>query len=221
MKTSHAELIFQALRYICETLAHGDVSAVVDLGLRTDQVARLARLSLNDLRHLSEVPAHFMDVSVNTECLDRVLAHMERNRARETLHDDLIRHGAPYPMMFSFTGMSTRDFAARRRLLDLTGTGLGRPPAPTEDEEQHVWAVWQASLDQALEPRYLHVSKTTGLSLALIWSMTTAWSFTSANRAMAHDDKVVLFRRSQPTGSTDHADIDPNDGQHAGHTDQP
>ncbi len=197
MKTTHAELVFQTLRYVCETLADGDIQAVLDLGLRMDQIARLARFSLNDLRHLSDVPTHFMDVSVNAECLDRVIAHMERSREREALHDELIRNGAPYPMLFSFTGMTNREFAARRRLLGMSGSGRGRPPTPSEDDEQRVWAAWQASAQKPLEARYLHVSETTGVPLNLVWSMTDSWTFAGANRP-SPDDKVILFTRSQP-----------------------
>ena len=89
MKTTHAELVFQTLRYVCETLADGDIQAVLDLGLRMDQIARLARFSMNDLRHLSDVPTHFMDVTVNAECLDRVIAHLE---AGDINADDWITH---------------------------------------------------------------------------------------------------------------------------------
>lgn len=174
-RTTHAELVFSALRYVTETLAEGDVHSVLDLGLRLDQVARLQLLTLQDLQHLSQVRAHFLNVSVDPVCFDRVLEHMERSKRGEALQDELIRLRAPLPMMRAFFGMTNAEYAARRKLLGMSGAGVGRPPAPSEADEHRIWEAWQAAGEQLLEERYVSVGRATGVPLSIVWSVVRAW----------------------------------------------
>lgn len=174
-RTTHAELVFSALRYVTEILAEGDVHSVLDLGLRLDQVARLQRLTLQDLQHLSQVRAHFLNVSVDPVCFDRVLEHMERSKRGEALQDELIRLRAPLPMMRAFFGLTNAEYAARRKLLGMSGAGVGRPPAPSEADERRIWDAWQAAGEQPLEERYLTVGRATGVPLSIVWSLVRTW----------------------------------------------
>lgn len=174
-RTTHAELVFSALRYVTETLAEGDVHSVLDLGLRLDQVARLQQLTLQDLQHLSRVRAHFLNVSVDPVCFDRVLEHMERSKRGEALQDELIRLRAPLPMMRAFFGMTNAEYAARRKLLGMSGAGVGRPPAPSEEDERRIWDAWRDAGDQPLEERYVIVGRATGVPLSIVWSLVRAW----------------------------------------------
>lgn len=175
MRTTHAELVFGALRYLTETLAEGDIHAVLDLGLRLDQIARLQQLTLEDLRHLSGVRAHFLTVAVDPVLFDRVLEHMARSKRGEALQNELIRCRAPLAMMRAFFGMTNAEYAARRQLLGLGGTGVGRPAAPTEREERIVWDAWHAAAGVPIEERYLRVGRETGVALSTIWGMVRAW----------------------------------------------
>lgn len=174
-RTTHAELVFSALRYVTETLAEGDVHSVLDLGLRLDQVARLQQLTLQDLQHLSRVRAHFLNVSVDPVCFDRVLEHMERSKRGEARQDELIRRRAPLPLMRAFFGMTNAEYAARRKLLGMSGAGVGRPPAPSEADERRIWDAWQAAGEQPLEERYVSVGRVTDVPLSIVWSLVRAW----------------------------------------------
>lgn len=174
-KTTHAELIFHALRYASETLAEGDIHAVLELGLRLDQIARLKRLTLGDLNHLSRVRTHFMHIAVDPTCFDRVLDHLERNKRYEDLQDELIRLRGPLAMMRSFFGMTNAEYAARRKLLGLNGTGVGRPLAPTEEEEENLWQAWKDTQGLAVEQRFLRVGQSTGIPLNTVWALVQSW----------------------------------------------
>ena len=198
--TTHAELVFNTLRYVTETLADGDVHAVLDLGFRSDQVARLERLTLRDLRHLSHVRTHFLDVAVNAACFDRVLNHMRRNQHEYDLQEDLIRLRAPLEMMRAFFGMSNGEYAARRQILGLVGTGIGRPAAATEEEERRIWEVWHANRERPPRQRYLEVAKTTGIPLNTIWAVIREWKTAGviAPPASADGANIVPLRRDQP-----------------------
>ncbi|MDZ7840837.1 MAG: DUF2857 domain-containing protein [Gammaproteobacteria bacterium] len=174
-KTTHADLVFNILAYVTETLAEGDIDAALDLGFRVDQVERLQHLTLQDLHHLSTVRGHFMEVAVDPACLDRVLEHLQRNKHSETLQDELIRLRAPVAMMQAFYGMTNAEYAARRKLLGMAGTGVGRPPAPSEAEERQIWDSWQESVAMPLTERYLQVGRETGLPLSTVWSLVQSW----------------------------------------------
>lgn len=174
-KTTHAELIFHALRYASETLAEGDIHAVLELGFRLDQIARLERLTLGDLHHISQVRTHFMHIAVDPACFDRVLDHMDRNKRHEGLQDELIRLRGPLAMMRAFFGMSNAEYAARRKLLGLNGTGVGRPLAPTEAEEAKIWQAWKDNQGLPVEQRYLRVGQSTGIPLNTVWALVQSW----------------------------------------------
>lgn len=194
-RTTHAELVFSALRYVTETLAEGDVHSVLDLGMRLDQVARLQQLTLQDLQHLSRVRAHFLNVSVDPVCFDRVLEHMERSKRGEVLQDELIRLRAPLPLMRAFFGMTNAEYAARRKLLGMSGAGVGRPSAPSEADERRIWDAWRAAAEQPLEERYLSVGRATGVSLSIVWSLVRAWEaegLDSPDRDRAKDAMKVV-----------------------------
>jgi len=199
-KTTHAELVFHTLRYVTETLAEGDIHAVIDLGFRVDQIARLERLTLRDLHHLSQVRTHFMDVAVDAACFDRVLDHMERNQHHYDLQDELIRLRAPLDMMRVFFGMTNAEYAARRQVLGMTGTGIGRPAAPSEEEERRIWNAWQSNADQSPEQRYLRVGQTTGVPLNTVWAAIRTWEssglFTTPRSG--DDPNVIPLRRNHP-----------------------
>jgi Protein of unknown function (DUF2857) len=195
-KTTHAELVFHTLRYVTETLAEGDLHAVLDLGFRVDQVARLERLTLRDLQAISQVRTHFLDVAIDSACFDRVLDHMERNKDQEALQDALIRLRAPLPMMRAFFGLTNAEYAARRKLLGLAGTGVGRPPAPSEEDEHRVWQAWQAQAHLSVEQRYLQVGQTTGVPLNTVWALIRSWEAAEllTDKASGEKDNVISLR---------------------------
>ncbi len=174
-KTTHAELIFHALRYAAESLAEGDLHAILELGFRLDQIARLERLTLGDLHHLSQVRTHFLHIAVDPVCFDRVLDHMDRNKRHEGLQDELIRLRGPLAMMRAFFGMTNAEYAARRKLLGLNGTGVGRPLAPTEEEEATVWQVWKDTVELPLEQRFLRIGQSSGIPLNTVWALVQSW----------------------------------------------
>lgn len=195
-KTTHAELVLHALRYVTETLAEGDIHAVLDLGFRIDQIARLERFTLRDLHHLSQVRTHFLDIAVDPACFDRVLEHMERGKHDEAVQDELIRRRAPVVMMRTLFGMTNAEYAARRRLLGMNGTGIGRPPTPSEEDERRVWQAWKAAPQEAMELRYLHVGKSTGVPLNAVWGLIRAWE-TEGLLGESEDGKVIPLRTSR------------------------
>lgn len=190
-KTTHAELVFNILAYVTETLAEGDLHSTLDLGFRLDQVERLQHLTLQDLHHLSRVRGHFMHVSVDPVCVDRVLDHLERSKRGEVLQNELIRLRAPISMMQAFFGLSNAEYAARRKLLGMAGTGVGRPPAPSEEEEHRIWTSWQDTGSLPEAERYRHVGQETGVPLSTVWALVQSWEAEGLTAGSADQTKIT------------------------------
>lgn len=192
----HEELTLQILRHVTEAVSEGDIRSAFDLGFRVNQISRLENLTLRDLQHLSRVPTRFLSIAVDPERFDRLLSHIERSRRRERLQDELIRLRAPAVMMRTYFGMTNADYATRRRLLGLTGIGIGRPGLPSEDDQKRIWKCWQEHARVPVEERYLRVGQTTGVPLKNVWGLIHSWEAdgllpAQSSRRLA---KVVEFK---------------------------
>lgn len=216
-KTSHADLVLNTLLYVSKRLAGGDVHSILDLGFRPDQVSRLRGLTLANLHRLARAPAHFMAVSVDPVCLDRLLSHLERTQEVEHLQDELILQRAPLPMMNALYAMTAEEFSMRRKMLGMANIGLGRPPGPTPEQETTCWNAWTAHDDLDKAHRYLAVAQSTELPLCTIWSLVKSWEttdnrLTGLPRQPAHAGKskpiVYVAHVGQPRGpgNSDHDD---------------
>lgn len=173
--TTHTELMFHTLRHVTEALAEGEIRSVLALGFRLDQVARLEHYTLRDLRALSQVRAHFLDIAVDSAALDRVLDQLDRSKAYDALQDDLVRLRAPLAMMRALFGMTNAEYGTRRKRVGVSGTGVGRTPVPAEGEEQRIWQAWRANAHHPLAERYLAVGKSTGIPLKVVWALVQSW----------------------------------------------
>jgi hypothetical protein len=168
------EVSFHILRYGAQRLAEGDVNALRDLGFSLTQIRALEQLTLKELDHLSRLGAHFMEVRVDAQCFTTALSHVRRERANDVLQDELIRAGAPAGMMYALFGITGAQYALRRKLLDMAGAGVGRPPTPSEADEASVWHAWQAHADLPVAQRYLATARTARRSLGTVWSVLKA-----------------------------------------------
>lgn len=214
-KTPHAELVLNTLLYVSKTLAGGDVHSILDLGFRPDQVTRLRCLTLANLHRLARAPAHFMAVSVDPVCLDRLLTHLERAQEVENLQDELILQRAPLPMMHALYAMTAEEYSTRRKMLGMASVGLGRPPGPTPEQETTCWNVWSAHDDLDKPHRYLAVAQSTELPLCTLWSLVKSWEIADNRqegipRRTAHTDttnpidSVAHIGHAWRPGNSDH-----------------
>ena len=173
---SHAaELSFQILRYGCQRLAEGDVNALLDLGFLIDEIKAIEKLTLKELEHLSRLGAHFLTVKVNHSCFATSLRHVRHEARGERLQDELLRRRAPVAMMQTLFGMTTFQYANRRKLLGLGGIGVGRPSLPSEEENHAVWYAWHEHAHLPEPLRYLEISRKTDVPLNVIWALVQAW----------------------------------------------
>ena len=171
--TKEADLNAALLQYVNKCRAEGDDRALAHLGLDRHDVEAAASLCLSDLDHLSAL--HFpllRDGPIDRDLFHRLIDHLRRLRALESVRDALLAHDAPLPLMHHLFGMDPTEYAEHGRRLGLIRP-TGRPSEPAEAEETTVWEACQAlrkPKDEDLTPEdYLDLCKITGLSLRTIW----------------------------------------------------
>ncbi len=190
MPTSkEAELNVAVLHYIAKCLAEGDDGALTHLGLGRHDAEAAQSLAFGDLYLLSSV--HFpvlRDGAVDRNLFHRLMNHVRRTRASKSLLDALLTLDAPLALMHHFFGMDSNAYAERGRSLQLVRP-IGRPPEPTEAEEQ---AIWQAYADlekpEGEEPSaedYLALHRATGIPLRTLWLIVQRAGYTNQTKSPA------------------------------------
>ena len=147
----HGELVFDVLRYATRMLAQGDESGLRVWGLGPSRFGSIERLTLKSLQRIGELGAHFLDFRIDADCFERVMRRIEQEKEDEALKDELLRAGAPIRMMHHFWGMTSRDCAERRRVLNIEAP-IGRPAQADEAALERLWRFWQAT-DQMTDER--------------------------------------------------------------------
>ena len=194
--TANPELAFHILRYSAQQLAEDDLKALLEFGFSIEEIQAIEALTLKQLNHLSQLNGHFLDVSVNHQRFARALKHIHREAEGEALQDEMIRLRAPTAMMRALFGMTPLQYANRRKLLGLSGVGVGRPALPSEDTERMIWQAWQQQAQLSDAERYLATARVTQLPLSVVWTVVHAWETDSpprcTDRPPAADSEVAV-----------------------------
>jgi hypothetical protein len=117
---------------------------------------------------------------LNRDVYWTMVAHLQRERAAEALQHDLIQADAPFELMQTFFGLSSREYSRLRRVLSAV-PAVGRPPEADEASQQTLWAAWtcrrKGTDAELLTPQaYLDLHRETGIGLRAIWNLTRRWA---------------------------------------------
>jgi hypothetical protein len=174
--------ISASLRYITERIHEEDLSALWEMGLDQATIDEFRELRMMDWnRIISRFPQRNVGLSakegeiligVDLTALIRLVRHVNAERQNERVFDELIQANAPYELVSSYFGISTRQFAQRRKLFGLQGTGRIR--APEDGVIEAVWnecsKVLRGRSPCALSPRdLLLLHRKTGEDLRVVW----------------------------------------------------
>ena len=171
----NGELVVDVLRHATKLLAEGDESALTIMGFTAEQIRSIEGLTLKSVQRLGQLSAHFLDFRVDPASFERIMRRLEQDSQDEALQDALLRAGAPIRMMHHFWGMTSRDCAERRRVLDIEPP-IGRPSQADEPDLERLWHLWQETDDIPDErQRYLALAEQSGLSLSAIWTAVEEW----------------------------------------------
>ena len=163
-----------------DCLADGDTKRLHALGLGIREAALLRALTLEDLRRVSSMCVHALQVRFDPVVLGVVVERLKAMRNAEALQRSLVAADAPRGMMRELFGMGSREYGQLRRRLGVTA-GAGRPPALDEATEHRLWhalAGWlRPDPTRPLAPeQFLEVHAETGVPLRAIWSFARQWA---------------------------------------------
>ncbi len=175
MSRRNGELVVDVLQHATRLLAEGDESALTVMGFTAEQIRSIEGLTLKSVQRLGQLSGHFLDFRIDPSSFERIMRRLEQDSLDEALQDALLRAGAPIRMMHHFWGMTSRDCAERRRVLNIEPP-IGRPAHADEPDLERLWHLWQEMDDIPDErQRYLALAEKSGLSLSAIWTAVEEW----------------------------------------------
>ena len=179
--TKEADLISAVLRYAVRCLADGDPEALRAMNFGPKEIEALREMHLADLARIESLGAHCLEIDLNRQVYWTMVAHLQREHAAEALQQALVAADAPFEMMQTFFGLSSREHTRLRRLL-AAAPAVGRPPEADEASQQTLWAAWRrrrtaTDPDDLLTPEaYLELHRETGIGLRAVWTLTRRWA---------------------------------------------
>lgn len=178
--TKEADLISAVLRYAIRCLADGDSEALRAMNFGPKEIEALRGMHLADLPCLESLGAHCLEVGLNREVYWTLVTHLQRERAAEALQQALIEADAPFEMMQTFFGLSSREYNRLRRVL-AAAPAVGWPPEADEASQHTLWAAWtrrqeNTAADRLTPEAYLDLHHETGMGLRAIWTLTRRWA---------------------------------------------
>jgi hypothetical protein len=198
--------ISASLRYITERIHEDDLSALWEMGLDQTTIDEFRELRMMDWnRIISRFPQRNVGLSakegeiligVDLAALIRLVRHVNAEHQNERVLDELIQANAPYELVSSYFGITTKQFAQRRKLFGLQGTGRIRVP-----EHGVIEAVWsecskvlRGRSPCALAPRDLLVlHRRTGEDLRVVWRVLQSEIIASADGCVEEQSVQPYF----------------------------
>ena len=180
MNTKEGRLVSAVLMYAMRCLAEGDLRSLRHMQFGEKEVEALRELQMLDLSRVEAMKAHCLSISLNRQVFWPMIDLIKRERKNDDLLNDLIEKDAPFDMMHDLFGLSTREYAARRRHLP-SNLGQGRPQLPERNVEDKLYAAWRELVDgrgnfELHGSDYLNLHTETGVSVRAVWSLVSKWT---------------------------------------------
>jgi hypothetical protein len=178
--TKEADLISAVLRYAVRCQADGDQAALRAMNFGPREIDALRGMHLADLARVESLGAHCLEIGLNRPVFWTLVAHLHRERAAEALQQELIAADAPFEMMRTCFGLSSREYSRLRRVL-AAAPAVGRPPEADEASQHRLWSAWtrrrqDSDPDRLTPEEYLELHRETGIGLRAIWTLTRRWA---------------------------------------------
>lgn len=180
MNTKEGSLVSAVLMYAMRCLAEGDLRSLQHMQFGEKEVEALRDLHMLDLSRVEAMKAHCLSISLNRQVFWPMIDLLKRERRNEDLLNELIEKNAPFDMLHELFGLSTREYAARRRHLP-SNLGQGRPQLPERKVEDALYVAWRKKVDDRGTYDlngfdHLELHKQTGVSIRAVWSLVSKWT---------------------------------------------
>ena len=180
MNTKEGSLVSAVLMYAMRCLSEGDLRSLQHMQFGEKEVEALRDLHMLDLSRVESMKAHCLSISLNRQVFWPMIEFLQRERKNEDLLNDLIEKNAPFDMLHELFGLSTREYAARRRHLP-SSLGQGRPQLPERKIEDELYAAWRRMVDdrETYELNgfdYVELHEKSRVSIRAVWSLVSKWT---------------------------------------------
>ena len=180
MNTKEGSLVSAVLMYAMRCLAEGDLRSLQHMQFDQKEVEALRELQMLDLSRVEAMKAHCLSIAFNRQVFWPMIDLIKRERKNDDLMNDLIEKDAPFDMMHDLFGLSTREYAARRRHLP-SNLGQARPQLSEREVEDALYAAWRKLVDgrgniELKGSDYLDFHTQIGVSIRAVWSLVSKWT---------------------------------------------
>ena len=128
-------LSFQILSYCIQKVLAEDRDSLLAEGLSVDAIRVIETLTFRELAHLSRLDPRFLGMTLDPKGFLTALQYVRQETDMVIMQDEMLRRRAPFPMMQALFGMTSLQYANRRKLLGIAGVGIGRPVRPSEEAQ--------------------------------------------------------------------------------------
>lgn len=141
MKNKNSDLNLSILHMVQNGINQGKIQSLLEMGFTIEHLQRLKDLSYNQIAHIASSQVLLIDVQINPQMFDVILARAQEYEERIRIIDKAISLGASIEVLNRYFGLSTTDISCSRKLKDLAIT-KGRLRKPTEQEKIVIWEKW-------------------------------------------------------------------------------
>jgi hypothetical protein len=175
MTHHHTEFRYQVVRYLVTLVANGDLEYLQQLGLNPNHHAALNQLNCGDLeRIVHTMPDSLFQLTINTQQLERLICCCQHHQSDRQLIQQLLNAGASYPVLNDLYGLTSADVATLRKQFQIPQI-QGRPISLSDEQQDQVYRLWQASNHSTIAEQLLHVHQHTAIAIRSLWPYLNDW----------------------------------------------
>jgi len=137
------------LTHVLNEARHGNYHHCRALGFTDEMLLRLQNLTPCALTMLTHAQAVWIKPLVDKGLFERLMAHIDKEEARERLVKRALLLGASNALMEHFFALTIPQCAQYRRMYGASLLCKGRPQALSDEEKHSVWKRWMTLVKQA------------------------------------------------------------------------
>ncbi|MCX4030162.1 DUF2857 family protein [Endozoicomonas sp. SM1973] len=158
------------MQHLYLELSKQQYSQLVAKGVPEDLLKTLTEHGLIEQQRLISRAEKFISYSFDFESLKRELKIAKNKKDRHQIEREFIALDASADMMKTLFAMHPKVYTSLRKMADKTN--LTKQRNYTDEQESQVISLWER-LKGTDKDKYLDISKTTGISLRLVWKIIT------------------------------------------------
>jgi hypothetical protein len=113
-------------------------------------------------------------LTINTQQLERLICCCQHHQSDRQLIQQLLKAGASYPVLNDLYGLTSADVATLRKQFQIPHI-QGRPLSLSDEQQDQVYRLWQASHRPTIAEQLLHLHQHTIIPIRSLWPYLNEW----------------------------------------------